>query len=425
MTRTRTAKKPKREQKLKRASKAELSGVSAEHDIEEALSGRNAMARKYVLRLRKRHPDASPADIIRVLERHYSTAISTAGALITTGQIAATVAISLIPLGGAAASAGQEVAKKASKEAAKGAAKAAAKSAAKTAALGAARSGATKAASMIPAGEHMLQFEITALFALGVAEIHGKTLDRDQAKALIYGLSNASVSQKQIAIMANDVSQAATAKTGELANRVAEGRNDWSHWADTLADTMPAGAAQSFVRTIQTGEFDAVRDGLGSKQQAAIEYGVGAIVGGATRFTFGRDVVKSARDAFAEPPTEFPDHLRVTIEVNEADDAPNRALAALEDAGRATGTWITGTASAVGSTVASGAANVSRPFRSVDLDGDGIPDEAQALTAVKNVGGAISGAAGAVSGSVAGLFKRKKQESAQASHEGDEAHKAE
>ncbi|WP_264356345.1 hypothetical protein [Pseudarthrobacter sp. MM222] len=44
----------------------------------------------------------------------------------------------------------------------------------------------------------------------------------------------------------------------------------------------------------------------------------------------------------------------------------------------------------------------------MDLDGDGIPDEPQALTAVKGVGGAIAGTAGSV-GNVAGLFKRKKR----------------
>src|SRR6185295_3230814 len=93
------------------------------------------------------------------------------------------------------------------------------------------------------------------------------------------------------------------------------------------------------------------------------------------------------------------------------------ALAALEDAATATGNWIADTAStvgggvatsavAVGTGVATAAGTVTRPFRSVDIDGDGIPDEPQALTAVKGVGGAI---AGAVGGSVAGLFKPKKR----------------
>lgn len=104
------------------------------------------------------------------------------------------------------------------------------------------------------------------------------------------------------------------------------------------------------------------------------------------------------------------------------DDAePNRALAALEDAAKATGTWIADAASTVGGGVATGAAavgtgvstaagTVSRPFRSVDIDGDGIPDEAQALTAVKGVGTALAGAAGAAGGRVASLFRSKKRD---------------
>jgi len=36
-----------------------------------------------------------------------------------------------------------------------------------------------------------------------------------------------------------------------------------------------------------------------------------------------------------------------------------------------------------------------------------VPDEPQALTAVKGAGGAIAGAAGAVGGGVSGLFKPK------------------
>ena len=85
-----------------------------------------------------------------------------------------------------------------------------------------------------------------------------------------------------------------------------------------------------------------------------------------------------------------------------------------------TGNWIAGTAStvaggvatsavAVGTGVASAADTVTRAFRSVDIDGDGSPDEPQALTAVKGVGGAIAGTAGSVGGSVARLFKRKKR----------------
>lgn len=405
---------------------AELVGEDATRDIAKAVSARHSIARKYVMRLRRRHPDATPAEVIQMLERHYGTSITTAGALISAGAIAADIGIAMIPGVGAAAagmkSAGQQAAKKTGKEAVKLAAKSAAKQAAKNMALGTAKNGAQRAAALLPAGDEQLQFEITAVFALAIADIHGMDLDNDQALALVYGLSNERVSQKQIATMATDLSSASSEGVVGIGNRISAGRTDWSHWANTLADTLPGGAAQSLVRTMETGQLDTVRENLSGKQQATIEYGVGALAGGVTRFVFGRDVVTAARAAFADAPDVFPEHLAVPVgdDAEDGDAEPNRALAAMEDAAKVTGNWIAGTASTVGGGVATGAVavgagvanatdTVTRAFRSVDIDGDGIPDEPQALTAVKGVGGAIAGKAGSVGGSVAGFFKRKKR----------------
>ena len=405
---------------------AELVGEDATRDIAKAVSARHSIARKYVMRLRRRHPNATPAEVIQMLERHYGTSITTAGALISAGAIAADIGIAMIPGVGAAAagmkSAGQQAAKKTGKEAVKLAAKSAARQAAKNMALGSAKNGAQRAAALLPAGDEQLQFEITAVFALAIADIHGMDLDKDQALALVYGLSNERVSQKQIATMATDLSSASPEGIVGIGNRISAGRTDWSHWANTLADTLPGGAAQSLVRTMETGQLDTVRENLSGKQQATIEYGVGALAGGVTRFVFGRDVIVAARAAFADAPDMFPEHLAVLAGAGAEDGEveQNRALAAMEDAAKVTGNWIAGTAStvgggvatsavAVGAGVATAADTVTRAFRSVDLDGDGIPDEAQALTAVKGLGGAIAGKAGSVGGSVAGLFNRRKR----------------
>jgi hypothetical protein len=398
----------------------ELEEANAERDITEAVTGRRAIARKYVMKLRRRHPDATPAEVIGMLERHYGTAITAAGAAITVGVIAADVAIAMIPVAGPAAAG----VKSASQHAGKQAAKSAVKVAVKGAALGAAKKGAQQAAAgLLPAGDEQLQFEITAIFALAIADIHGMRLDKDQAHALVYGLTNERVSPQQIATMATDVATVSAGGTVGVAHSIHEGRQDWSHWANTLADTLPGGAAQSLVRTIQTGQLDDVRQNLGEKQQAVIEYGVGALAGGVTRFVFGREVIQAARDAFAEAPGEFPAHLELPLNAKadgDGDDEPSAATAALEDAAKATGTWIAGAAGAVGGTVAAGAVaagsgvasaagTVGRVFKSVDIDGDGIPDEARALTAVKSVGGAVAGVADSVGGGVAGLFKSRKR----------------
>lgn len=369
---------------------AELEPESAERDISHAVSARHKVAHGYVARLRRRHPDASPAEIIDMLERHYITAITVAGGVITAGTIAANVGIALIP----GAAAGKEVSKSAVKVAGKKAATAAtktavakatarkaAKAAAKRMAEDVATSGAQRAVKLLPAGDAQLQFEITAVFALAMAELHSLPMDRDQALTLVYGLTNDRVSQALIADMAKDVAESADPAT-EVGRAIATGREDWSHWANTLADALPGGAAQDLMRTVQTGELETVRTALGEKQQTTIEYGIGALTGGVTRFVFGREVVKASRLAFAEAPDNFPEHLSAAaLAKAEEEREPNRALSALEDAAKTTSEWV-----------AAAADKSTRVFRSVDLDGDGIPDEPQALTALKGAGGAIGGA---------------------------------
>ena len=402
---------------------AVLDDETATRDITKAVSARHSIARKYVMWLRRRNPHATPAEIVGLLERHYGSAITTAGAVIAAGAIAADVGIAMIPVAGPAAAGVKSASAQAAKKAGAEAAKAATKAAAKSVALGAAKTGAQRAASLLPAGDEQLQFEITAVFALALADIHGMDLDRDQAHALIYGLSNERVSQQQIATMASDVALTSREGVVEVSHSIAAGRGDWSHWANTLADSLPAGSAQSFVRTIQTGQLDSVREGLTGKQQSAVEYGVGAVVGGVARFVFGRQVIEASRSAFAAPPDAFPSRLALNLKSKTDDDADdaevNRAFAAMRDSARSTGDWIAGAAGAVGSGVskstvavgtgvATAADKASRPFRSVDLDGDGIPDEARALTAVKGASSAIAGAAGVVGGKASSLFKSRK-----------------
>ena len=372
---------------------AELPGEHADREIDKAVRGRRGIARKYVKWVRRRNPTATPAQVITTLERHYVTAISTAGAAITVSTIAAEIGIAMIPVVGPAAAGGKAIAKEA----------------AKSVALSGAKVASQRAVSMLPAGDEQLQFEITAVFALGLAEIHGMDLDQNQAHALIYGLSNDRVSQSQIAAMANDLAQSSDSEVVGVGHKIASGSEDWGHWASTLADSLPGGAAQTLVRGVQTGVLEDVRGTLGGKQQKAVEYGVGALVGGVTRFVFGREVVNASRSAFAEAPDSFPEHLAVQVKSkpDKEDAESNRALEALQDAGKTVSAGLATGSLAVGVGVATAADVASRPFRSVDLDGDGIPDEAQALTAAKGVGRAITGVAGGLKAKLARRDKPK------------------
>ena len=67
---------------------AELVDEDAARDIAKAVSARHSIARKYVMWLRRRHPDATPADVIQMLERHYGASIGTVGAVIAASAMA-------------------------------------------------------------------------------------------------------------------------------------------------------------------------------------------------------------------------------------------------------------------------------------------------------------------------------------------------
>ncbi|HEY1622627.1 MAG TPA: hypothetical protein VGG16_02420 [Streptosporangiaceae bacterium] len=383
----------------------DLVGADAEHEIDKAVRGRHRVARKYVRWVRRQHPDATPAEVIALLEHHYVTAITAAGTAVTAVGIAAEIGISLIPGAGAAAAGG----KAAAKEATKAVAKKTAKTAAKAAAPGVAKSVVQRLAARLPAGDKQLQFEITALFALAIADIHGMDLDQQQARALVYGLSNDRVSQKQIAAMASDLAQSSDSGVFIASPTNVGERKDLEHWADTLADSLPGGAAQSLVHGVQTGILERISGRIDGKQQTAVEYGAGALVDGVTRFVFGRKVISAAQTAFSDAPDTFPVHLDVPAKSEQEDNEPSKALEALEDAAKSVGAGVSTGAVAVGAGAVSAADAVSRPFRSVDLDGDGVPDAPQALTAVKGVGGAIAGVAGSVGDGVSGLFKPKRR----------------
>jgi hypothetical protein len=285
---------------------AELVEEDAEREIAKAVGGRHAIARKYVREVRRRNPDATPAEIINALERHYVVAISVAGGIVTAGGIA----VNFIPGGGAAAT-GLAI----------------------TAA----------ATNLLPAKDEQLQLELTAVFGLALADIHGMTYDQDQAKALVYGLSNSRVSQAQVAAFATDLAKASPSSAVDMGPRTADGGSDGSHWASTLAGFLPGDGAKSLVQSIQSGTLEDVRGRPSKPGQTA----AGAFLSGASRFVFGRAVVVAAQGAFPPAPEAFPDHLAVEVtEKLDEGDAPFRALLALESAAQLTGGWVVGAAAA-------------------------------------------------------------------------------
>lgn len=375
------------------ASHSEIAVSDASKEIAEVVKGRRGVARGYVLRLRRSHPEATPAELILLAEKQYKAAIATTSAAIAVGGVALEIAVGLLPGGGAASAAGKTASKVAAKRALAHTAKAASKKVAMNVA--------TQAASVaLPKGDEAAQFEITTLFALALAEIHGLEYDQDQAKALVYGLTSGALDDSTKALVARRA-----ANVLALTDDAPKGRNISDQWARTLAVALPGEKSNAFVNGLQTAGLDSIREQLGSNAQRGADMGLEALLAGSARFVFGRQVVEAAREAFGAAPGEFPAALHMAAAAEETPSKPDRALAVLEEAAQKTGNKLAAGGQSIGSGVSKTADTISRPFRRVDLDGDGIVDDPQALAAARNAGQAVASAASALGGRIKNPFR--------------------
>ena len=241
-------------------------------------------------------------------------------------------------------------------------------------------------------------YETSAIYVLAVAELHGIRVDDvERARPLVLGMLLGPKSQSQISKLvltaagAGGVDQARAAATEVVGKAAPKG------WGDILTQQIPDSALAPL--TIVIGR-EAMKTGgkLGASSLGkAIPFGVGAVIGGVGSFYFGRDVVKSARVAFPESPVVFPDWLEDFAKPEKESTEPSRAVLAMQSAA--------GSAKDFGESVWGKIDAATEAFRSVDLDGDGIPDEARALTAIKRAGGAVAGTASNVGNKLSGSFR--------------------
>ena len=248
-------------------------------------------------------------------------------------------------------------------------------------------------------------YETSALYVLAATELHGiEVSDAERARPLVFGMLLGQKSQSQVAKLvrqaagAGGVDQARALATGMVGRRLPAG------WGEVLTQQLPDSALAPLETVIARRALMAsAKFGAGTLGKA-IPFGFGAVVGGVGSFTFGRDVVKAARLAFPMPPTDFPEALLDFQKPEPEIVEPSRAVKALQSAAD--------NVSDFGEAVWDKATDVVDVFRSVDIDGDGVPDEARALTAARRARSAITGAAVGSVGAVASLFKRKGDDNA-------------
>lgn len=201
----------------------------------------------HVRNLRRRHPDASPADLVRILERHYLAAVTTGGA-----GVGAAAVIPGVGTGVSLALTGVE-----------------------TAAF----------------------LELSALFAQSVTEIHGIAVtDPDRARtivmAMMLGTSGAEL-VRSLAAQAMGTGVPRTAFWGDVI-----GRSVPQAFTGQIADRVKRAFIGRFARNTSTGALGRL-----------LPFGIGAMVGGTASHLLGRKIVAASRDAFGLAPAMFPHNL--------------------------------------------------------------------------------------------------------------------
>lgn len=328
-----------------------------------AIAVQRPAATAYIKEIRRKKPDATPAEVMKTIESQY---VAT-----TTAASAAIGASATIPGVGIPVAIGLGV------------------------------------------GDLIFFYETTALFALCMAELRGIPVDDpDRAKAIVLGaLLGEKKRNKVTGLIMTALPSGATIAAGRsAATMFATGAS--SKWGDMIAEQLPESALVPVTMVLAR---EAIAKGavMGTVKISSKAIPViGAVAGAATSFYFGSSVVNSCRAGFSPPMESWPEWLELTDEDGDGVPDPSKAVLAMRAASES--------AKDFGENVWGKVVDATDVFRSVDIDGDGIPDEARALTATKNAAKAVGdatgsaakamgGAAAGTANAVAGLFKRSKR----------------
>lgn len=224
---------------------------ATERGLDALLSVQRPVVLAHIRSIRTRRPDATPAQVIAILERRYLTAVTTGGALV--GASAAIPAVGI-------------------------------------------------AASVALSGVETAGFlETTALFAQSVTEIHGiAVVDPERASTLVMAMMLGNGGQDLIRQFASQAAGTALPRT--------------AFWGELVTKSLPSTAFASLADRVQktfVRRF-AVTQGT-SVVGRAIPFGIGAVLGGGGNHLLGRRVVTSSRGAFGPAPATFPATLDAVV----------------------------------------------------------------------------------------------------------------
>ncbi|MGC5170918.1 hypothetical protein ACLQ2Q_09705 [Microbacterium sp. DT81.1] len=215
--------------------------------IDRVLAIQRPVVLAHIRSIRRRHPDASPSDIVRMLERRYLAAVTTGGA-----AVGATAVVPGIGTG----------------------------------------------VTLALSGVETIGFlESTALFAQSVAEVHGVAIeDPDRARALVLTL-----------MLGKEGTDLVRQLAGQARGK-SEGRD--KYWGEVVTKSLPRAAVGPLLDRLKKSFIHqfGVRGGA-SWIGKALPFGIGAAIGGAGNHILGRRVLITSHRAFGTPPMELPGEL--------------------------------------------------------------------------------------------------------------------
>ncbi|WP_227820256.1 hypothetical protein [Agromyces aureus] len=225
-------------------------GSGMDRGIDLVLSIHRPVVVAHIRSIRRRAPQASPEQLVRILERRYLAAVTTGGA-----AVGATAVIPGIGTGVTLALSGLETAG---------------------------------------------FLEATALFAQSVAEVHGIPVDNpDRARALVMTLM---LGREGVDLVRQFAGQAG-----------GKGIARDVYWGELITNGLPRalmGPVADRLRATFIRQF-AVKGGAGIIGKA-LPFGIGAAIGGTGNHLLGRKVLQQSRLAFGQAPASLPSALEPT-----------------------------------------------------------------------------------------------------------------
>lgn len=197
-----------------------------------------------IRRLRRRHPDATPAELLRKIELQYLNTVTTTG-----GGVGAAAVVPGIG---------------------------------------------TAASLAITGAETVWFLEMTALYGQAVAELHGLAVaDPVRARILVQSL-----------LVGDAATQIIKQFTGQALGR-GPGRQDF--WGEMVTRSLPSALVGEMGGRIRDAFLKRFAAGTAGRTAGRlVPFGIGAVVGGAGNRILARAVVRNAHEAFGPPPSSFP-----------------------------------------------------------------------------------------------------------------------